>query len=397
MSRDGIAQAIINEGRRRGITERGIVIALAVALVESGLKNYANRNVPESLLVEHDAVGSDFDSLGPFQQRCPLWGPVTVLMNPTLSAGLFYDRLARTNYNDPNMPPGEIAANIQRPAVQYRYRYAERMDEAQALFDRLAGNIPMPRVDSENGWRPPGAGPDIRIWITVPGTDPPVHLELMKGWPAIVLGAFAADLNAYVEQMRDNDSAGFTPTNAVATSNHLNGTAFDFNWESHPFHQFNTFNAQQMRILTELFDFYENTVAWGGKDWGGNPQDEMHFQMGYNTWMNPRVQDFINRKIRADGFSTFRRIESKDEDLLMDATPYESLSPYKRAGDPSHTLAEYIRYTDGSVHALVVEFGAITLEDPACIELVQEAADRGVPRALRALEKIKQLRGHPQT
>jgi putative chitinase len=66
-----------------------------------------------------------------------------------------------------------------------------------------------------------------------------------------------------------------------------------------------------MATLTELFAFYTigdvKLIAWGGKDWGGNPQDEMHFQMGYNTWNNPLVGEFIRTKIRADGFSTFRR------------------------------------------------------------------------------------------
>ena len=132
-----------------------------------------------------------------------------------------------------------------------------------------------------------------------------------SGAPTTLLLAFAADLNAYVEHMRDGDSACYTPTNSVPTSNHLNGTAFDFNWESHPFHAFGTFNADQMQTLSQLFDFYTiddlRVIAWGGKDWGGNPQDEMHFQMGYNTWNNPLVDQFIRAKIRPDGFSTFRR------------------------------------------------------------------------------------------
>jgi predicted chitinase len=60
-----------------------------------------------------------------------------------------------------------------------------------------------------------------------------------------------------------------------------------------------------MATLREMLDFYEGTVFWAG-DWN-DPIDEMHSQMGYDTYNNPHTQDFINRKIRSDGFSTFRR------------------------------------------------------------------------------------------
>jgi hypothetical protein len=61
-----------------------------------------------------------------------------------------------------------------------------------------------------------------------------------------------------------------------------------------------------------MLDWYEGTVWWGN-DWD-DPKDAMHFQLGslanggdIDTYGNPHTQDFINRKIRADGFSTFRR------------------------------------------------------------------------------------------
>lgn len=156
---------------------------------------------------------------------------------------------------------------------------------------------------SENGWQPAQIGPDRCEWVTVPGTT--VSLQLMKGWPLAVMRALAADFNAFVEPLRDPDSASWTPTNSVATSNHLNATAMDLNWGSHPFHARGTFNPGQMRTIRELLAFYEDTIFWAG-DWN-NPVDEMHWQMGYNSYNNPRTSDFIRRKIRPDGFSTFRR------------------------------------------------------------------------------------------
>lgn len=158
-------------------------------------------------------------------------------------------------------------------------------------------------IASENGWRPAKVGVESLVWVTVPGTN--VNLQIQKGWPATIMKAFAADFNAYIEPLRDPDSACWTPTNSVPTSNHLNGTAMDLNWNSHPFHAKNTFNLTQQKTLRELLRFYENTIYWGG-DWN-TPIDEMHFQMGYGTWNNPDVGSFISRKIRSDGYSTFRR------------------------------------------------------------------------------------------
>jgi putative chitinase len=157
---------------------------------------------------------------------------------------------------------------------------------------------------SENGWEPLHPNADQLEWVIVPGTN--VHLQFLKGWPSIILRAFAADFNAYIEPLRDADSAGYTATNSVATSNHLNGTAMDLNWNSHPFRVLNAgFDAAKIATARELLKFYEDTVWWGN-DWN-TPKDAMHWNLSYNTYNNPRLGDFISRKIRADGFSTFRR------------------------------------------------------------------------------------------
>ncbi|WP_457149823.1 M15 family metallopeptidase [Mycobacteroides abscessus] len=165
----------------------------------------------------------------------------------------------------------------------------------------------MPRVVygnafSENGW--PMVNSDECTWVTVPGTS--VSLQIQNGQPLAILRAFAADFNAYVEPLRDPDSACWTPTNSVSTSNHLSGTACDFNWNDHPFQvSYAGFSSRETATVRELLDFYEQTVFWG-QDWQ-SPKDAMHFQVGYNTYQNPHTADFIARKIRADGFSTFRR------------------------------------------------------------------------------------------
>lgn len=130
------AKLVLAEGQRRNVTPRGIQIAFSVCYVESNWRMYANAKVPESMSIPHDAVGADYDSVGLFQQRCPMWGPANVLMDPTKSAGLFYDRLVKLDYNG-NRPAGDYAADVQRPAAQYRGRYQERMGHAVALYNRL--------------------------------------------------------------------------------------------------------------------------------------------------------------------------------------------------------------------------------------------------------------------
>ena len=126
------ADAIIKEGQRRGITDRGIIIALATALVESGLKMYANPADPQSLDYPHDAVGYDHDSVGLFQQRNNgAWGTLADRMDPARSAGMFYDRLDDQDYNT-----GDMGAHAQRvQGSAFPDRYATKMSEAQGLLD----------------------------------------------------------------------------------------------------------------------------------------------------------------------------------------------------------------------------------------------------------------------
>lgn len=168
------------------------------------------------------------------------------------------------------------------------------------------------RAFSENGW--PYVDQGSCKWFQIAQG---VTIQIQEGAPYACLGAFARDYHAYVEPIYDPDCACWTEGNSVATSNHPGGTAMDLRWQSHPFQKRGTFTAAQIRTIQELLDFYEGTVFWAGVDWKeggwGSPIDEMHWQVGYRTFdqaanaVAPWVNDFIARKIRADGFSTFRR------------------------------------------------------------------------------------------
>lgn len=164
---------------------------------------------------------------------------------------------------------------------------------------------------SENGWRMVDTG--SCVWVKVPGTN--VTLQIREGQPEKILKAFAADFNVYVEPLRDRDSACWTATNSVGTSNHLSGTGMDLNWDGPPeapvfrygITKERAYPGAKAKALDDLLDWYEGMVYCGGywsiRDW-------MHMQMGYDTYGSAnvaKVNDFIARKIRADGFSTYKR------------------------------------------------------------------------------------------
>jgi predicted chitinase len=160
---------------------------------------------------------------------------------------------------------------------------------------------------SENNWEPLDIRPgDPRLqWFDVPGVDVQLQLNTERDAHKIML-AVAADFNAFIEPLRNGDSAAYTDGNSVFTSNHKNATAMDLNWEGHAFHVVGTFNQDQQAVIAEMEDFYEGYIFWAGR-WG-DPVDEMHWQIGYDAWGDPDgMADFIRRKIRPDGFSTMRR------------------------------------------------------------------------------------------
>lgn len=112
------AAAIVTVGSTRRLPKVAVEIAVAVAIAESELLNYANDGTSTdrgyfddghrplnpteravaalSMGLPHDAVGHNLDSCGLFQQRPSAgWGTPAELMNPATSAGKFFDALAK--------------------------------------------------------------------------------------------------------------------------------------------------------------------------------------------------------------------------------------------------------------------------------------------------------------
>ncbi|URC18152.1 lysin A [Mycobacterium phage Zenteno07] len=171
----------------------------------------------------------------------------------------------------------------------------------------------------ENGW--PECDPSDCETLTIPGT--PLRLLIQAGQPHAILQAFFRDMHDFIEPVMNargvSDEGSWTQDNSVYTSNHKGATAVDWNWSDHPVNFMAPdpragwngsvlINGDQTPAVRELLAWYEGMVYWGN-DWSSF-RDSMHFQMGYNTYGRKnfdRVHSFIQRKIRADGYSTFRR------------------------------------------------------------------------------------------
>ncbi|SNV70802.1 laminin subunit gamma-1 [Corynebacterium imitans] len=142
------AGEIARKAKDMGLDKLAAKIGIATALVESGdpLKMWANRAVPESLNFRHDAIGSDYDSVGLFQQRDNgAWGTVKERMTPFDSAGMFFDKLKGFDYR--SMDPGAAAQKVQVSA--FPSRYGQQMGAAESLLDKVG-------VFDQGGWLKPG-------------------------------------------------------------------------------------------------------------------------------------------------------------------------------------------------------------------------------------------------
>ncbi|WP_170918206.1 C40 family peptidase [Pseudonocardia sp. Ae150A_Ps1] len=155
---------IVATGAELGVPVRGQVIAVATAMQESTLLNYANHTVNESLTHPHEAVGDDHDSVGLFQQRAAGWGSVATRMDPRGSARLFYERLLQIPGWE-TMPLTRAAQAVQISAFPDAYA---KWEQPAALLVGALDNITCTRPDG-----PPGSVP-----VVPGGVDPHIQKVL---------------------------------------------------------------------------------------------------------------------------------------------------------------------------------------------------------------------------
>ncbi|MCP2329336.1 hypothetical protein HDA40_007843 [Hamadaea flava] len=125
------AALIVKAGQDLGISERGQIVAVSTAMQESNLYNRASYVVPESLKYTHQGTGSDYDSVGLFQQRYTTgWGTVKSIMNPSESAKSFYRALQHVD-GWQQMPITVAAQTVQGSA--FPDAYAKHQGNATAV------------------------------------------------------------------------------------------------------------------------------------------------------------------------------------------------------------------------------------------------------------------------
>ncbi|MDX3456577.1 heavy metal transporter [Streptomyces sp. ME02-8801-2C] len=137
------AATITAVGTSRGLPERAVAIALATAIQESGLRNITH---------------GDRDSLGLFQQRPSQgWGTKKEILDPTYSAGEFYDRLVKiSDYT--RLPLTVAAQRVQRSG--YPEAYAKHEPDAVLLAAALTGRAAATLTCEGRPADTPAGGPD---------------------------------------------------------------------------------------------------------------------------------------------------------------------------------------------------------------------------------------------
>ncbi|GAA1616275.1 M23 family metallopeptidase [Catellatospora bangladeshensis] len=132
----GHAATIVTVGAGKDVPVRGMVIAVATAIQESGLRNLG-----------HQGDANDHDSLGLFQQRPSQgWGTPEQIMDPRYAAGRFYGRLLDVD-GWQQMPLTQAAQAVQRSA--YPDAYAKWEPDATAL---VAAALAAAGIDPPGGF-----------------------------------------------------------------------------------------------------------------------------------------------------------------------------------------------------------------------------------------------------
>lgn len=244
---------------------------------------------------------------------------------------------------------------------------------------------------TENGW--PRCDSDDCERQPIPGTD--IVIPLRRGNADIILRAWCAWFHRNVESLKNSgwpDEGGWTPTNSVASSNHLSGTAVDLNWKDHPIHSY-TFTSQkiaQIRLGQRLF---KNCIWWGA-DWE-SPHDEMHFQLNFPE-NDPRISSLAMEL--KNGYLGIYKEEEDDmtpeqDQMLRElhqalCAPVSSTARYKNDNEGAiWTRAQLISNEDGLIYDMAVERQAL-FGNQDCINLVVRQANRGDEWAKNTLEKI---------
>ena len=142
---------------------------------------------------------------------------------------------------------------------------------------------------SENGWRMCNRDECVIADVPLSFID---TAPIRRGDVATILGAWMLWYDRNVEELL-SPVWGWSNTNDVSTSNHLSGTALDFNAPQYPWGR-RVMPADRIAKVRRGLDLFEGSVFWGS-DW--DRADEMHYQIAWPEG-DARVAAFAE-KLRA--------------------------------------------------------------------------------------------------
>lgn len=209
------AHAVVAAAKTAGLGQAGAAIGLMTGMQESGLRNLANPVVPETLALPHQGVGSNYDSVGLFQQRPSQgWGTPAQLLDPGYAAAAFFTQLAAVG-GWQSMPAEQAAQAVQASADSSLYTRWRTFGEntAAALYGSSVGTLVCTRsTAAQHGAVLPGgwANPLPGAVVTQPfgvqngrdaGGHPGVDLATAAGTPMLAVHAgtivFAGPASGY--------------------------------------------------------------------------------------------------------------------------------------------------------------------------------------------------------
>ncbi|MEV6848842.1 NlpC/P60 family protein [Actinoplanes sp. NPDC051411] len=220
------AAIIVDVGRRLGVPARGWVIAVATAMVESGLTNLGNLG-----------GRNDHDSLGLFQQRPSQgWGTPTQLQDPIYASTAFYHALQRLD-GWQTLPLTEAAQKVQRSG--FPDRYADYEGDAQKVvaaaaavtsgnpqaiaddLDQCVSSCPVIAASSSSGSTDDCTEPNAvferaKSWLTAWSGGPVPYRS--SNAPGELLHGYRRDCSGYVSMALGLPGPGLTTVDLAARS-----------------------------------------------------------------------------------------------------------------------------------------------------------------------------------
>ncbi|KAK0545195.1 hypothetical protein OC846_004725 [Tilletia horrida] len=103
-----------------GLPRQACLAAITTGITEATLLNYANSDVDASYNYLYDAVSSDYDSVGVFQQRVSYYPDLDSDMDPQAAASAFLQKMVNVDGWE-TMDVGELCQTVQGSAFPDRY------------------------------------------------------------------------------------------------------------------------------------------------------------------------------------------------------------------------------------------------------------------------------------